>query len=71
MNNNEKPGAEHIDAVESVPSSDLSVQGKYVKDANEEIVEHLQTTGEEVGMTWRSIMAAIVSLPVPNTKKNC
>jgi hypothetical protein len=28
---------------------------------DEQIIANLQATGEEVGLTWRSVMAAIVS----------
>ena len=57
---NDKSTAQHIDAIESVDNSDHNVPLKHVNSANEEIVQHLQTTGEEVGMTWRTFMAAAV-----------
>lgn len=71
MDANEKPTADHIDSVGSLPSSDQNVKVHNIKDANEEIVEHLQTTGEEVGMTWRSIMAAIVRFSASSLARNC
>ncbi|KAJ4303552.1 hypothetical protein N0V90_002450 [Kalmusia sp. IMI 367209] len=55
---NDKSTAQHVDAIESVNNSDHNVPLKQVNSANEEIVQHLQTTGEEVGMTWRTFMAA-------------
>jgi hypothetical protein len=61
---NEKAQTEHVDAIESAESSDRNVPLHPVNSANEEIVQHLQTTGEEVGMTFRTIMAAIVSIPI-------
>lgn len=56
----DKASASHVDAIETANSSDHNVHLKHVNSANEEIVQHLQTTGEEVGMTWRSFMAAAV-----------
>lgn len=61
MDSSEKNTAQHIDAIESANNSEQGVQLKHVDSANEEIVQHLQTTGEEVGMTWRTTMAAVVS----------
>lgn len=61
---NEKAEAERVDAIESADSSDRNVPLHHVNSANEEIVQHLQTTGEEVGMTFRTIMAAVVSIPI-------
>lgn len=58
---NDKSTTQQIDAIESVESSEHGVAVHHVNSANEEIVQHLQTTGEEVGMTWRTIMAAVVS----------
>lgn len=60
----DKATTQHVDAIESANASDNSEQGvpiHPVNSANEEIVQHLQTTGEEVGMTFRTIMAAVVS----------
>jgi MFS family permease len=50
--------------VETIDSLDASGQGDQKQDtgkdnANEEIVRHLQTTGEDIGMTFRTLMAAI------------
>ncbi|KAF2727247.1 MFS general substrate transporter [Polyplosphaeria fusca] len=56
---NDKSTATHIDAIKSANNSDSNVPVHHSNSANEEIVEHLQTTGEEVGMTWRTIMAAV------------
>jgi hypothetical protein len=47
----------------SIRRVDVSQTDLSTGDANEEIVRHLQTTGEEVGLTWRSILAASVSRP--------
>jgi ribosomal protein S16 len=71
MDANEKSTAQHIDTIGSSQPSEQGVQVRHVNDANEEIVQHLQTTGEEVGMTWRSIMAAIVSFLDPNIASSC
>lgn len=56
----DKSTTQHIDTIEPVDDSDHGAPLKHVNSANEEIVQHLQTTGEEVGMTWRTIMAAAV-----------
>lgn len=58
MDHNEKSTTQNVDVIESAHTSE---HGHHHKDANEEIIEHLQTTGEDVGMTFRSIMAAVVS----------
>jgi hypothetical protein len=58
---NDKATTTHIDAIESTDTSANNVPIRHTHNANEEIIEHLQTTGEEVGMTWRTIMAAVVS----------
>ncbi|KAF1979756.1 MFS general substrate transporter [Bimuria novae-zelandiae CBS 107.79] len=42
-----KSGAEHIDAMKSATSSDQNILLKHANNANEEIVQHLQTTREE------------------------
>lgn len=51
-----------IDAPTGIDSDQSSLKHqhneKHVDDVDEEIVHHLQNTGEEVGMTWRSTMAA-------------
>ncbi|KAH7115271.1 fungal trichothecene efflux pump [Dendryphion nanum] len=60
MHSHEKPETSHVDAIESSTDSEQNVPVSHHKnDANEEIVQHLQNTGEEVGMTWRTIMAAV------------
>ncbi|KAF2008477.1 MFS general substrate transporter [Aaosphaeria arxii CBS 175.79] len=59
MADHDKSTTEHIDAIESANNSEQNVPIKHVNSANEEIVQHLQNTGEEVGMTWRTIMAAV------------
>ena len=61
MHDHEKPNTSHVDAIESATDSEQNVPVGHKNDANEEIVQHLQNTGEEVGMTWRTYMAAIVS----------
>lgn len=57
----DKSTTQHVDTIESVNNSDHNVTLKHVNSANEEIVQHLRTTGEEIGMTWRTFMAAVVS----------
>ncbi|KAL6704131.1 hypothetical protein ACN47E_008691 [Coniothyrium glycines] len=53
-----KPSATFIEAVPNRNTSDENIQ--YTEsDANEAIIRHLQTTGEEVGMTFRTLMAAV------------
>ena len=63
MDHNDKATATHVDAIESANNSNHDVQLQKVNSANEEIIQHLQTTGEEVGMTFRTIMAAVVGIP--------
>lgn len=46
----DKPSVARIEAIESANTSDQDVHLRG-HDANEDIVRHLQTTGEEVGMT--------------------
>ncbi|KAF2269119.1 MFS general substrate transporter [Lojkania enalia] len=58
MDPNEKNTTSHIDTIERMNTSEQGAPLKHVNSANEEIVEHLQNTGEEVGMTFRTIMAA-------------
>jgi len=53
----EKVVTSQIDNIEQV-SNDSSD----VVDANERIIHELETHGEEVGMTFRTIMAAAVSI---------
>lgn len=63
--NDDKITAQHADAVE-IRDNTVHVDGAdretsiSSQDADEQIIHHLQTTGEEVGMTWRTFMAAIV-----------
>lgn len=62
----DKSGMEHVDNI-TAASSAPSVQGapleKYdTATTGDEIVQNLAHAGEEVGMTWRSILAAGVSL---------
>jgi heme oxygenase len=64
----DKSTRQYIDTIESANNSDHDVPLKHVNSANEEIVQHLQTTGEEIGMTWRTFMAAAVrSLDIRET----
>lgn len=59
----EKSRARQADDISTVMTDYVEhVKTQDSLDANEQIVQHLQTTGEEVGMTWRTIMAAVVSL---------
>jgi hypothetical protein len=52
---NDKVEALQVDAVEQAPPDDVPPQN-----ADEAIIRDLQNQGEEIGMTWRTIMAAIV-----------
>lgn len=54
----DKASASHVDNISPRVDSDPVVSHQH---GDEEIVEVLQHTGEEVGMTWRTIAAAIVS----------
>jgi hypothetical protein len=65
MDMNDKSTTSHVDTIENATPSDGS--GREVPivnphNANEEIIVHLQNTGEDVGMTFRSIMAAVVCI---------
>lgn len=62
---NDKSGTEHVDNIASA-SSPPSTQGAPIEkhdtaETGDEIIQNLATAGEEVGMTWRSILAAGVS----------
>ena len=64
-----KPVVQQADFIE--PVSDVTPSGLDYSDDNSgnEIVTALQHTGEEVGLTWRSCMAAAVSSsPLPTTR---
>ncbi|KAF2667141.1 MFS general substrate transporter [Microthyrium microscopicum] len=50
----EKAALEHVDNVDRSSTTSPAREG----DAQEAIIRHLETTGYEVGMTWRTIMAA-------------
>ncbi|CAK7221376.1 hypothetical protein SBRCBS47491_004509 [Sporothrix bragantina] len=50
----EKSPPAHIDHVDT-PTKDITPN----EDINEQIVQHLMTTGQEVGMTWHSVFAVI------------
>jgi MFS family permease len=58
---NDKAQAMHVEALDSSNTSNEGDKRRYSgeESANEDIVRHLQTTGEEVGMTWRTCMAAV------------
>jgi hypothetical protein len=51
----------YIEALDSSNPSDQGYQPRHSSEdsANEEIVRHLQTTGEDVGMTYNTLMAAV------------
>jgi hypothetical protein len=51
----------HVEAIDNSDASDQGDKRRHSTEnsANEEIVRHLQTTGEEVGMTFRTLMAAV------------
>jgi hypothetical protein len=57
----DKAEASHIEAIDSSNTSNQGDQQRYSGEdsANEEIVRHLQTTGEDVGMTFNTFMAAV------------
>ena len=61
MDRNEKGETEHVDAISSARPSEQDATLRQPKDVNEEIIEQLETKGDDVGMTWRSSMAALVS----------
>lgn len=71
MNPNENNAkGQDVDMIESAADASSGTEAIGAKastrsseDANEQIVHHLQTTGEEVGMTWRSFLAATVCIP--------
>lgn len=58
---NEKPSSIHIENVHNISNADTSDHdaSSEEEDVNEEIVRHLQTTGEDVGFTFNTLMAAI------------
>ncbi|KAF2743842.1 MFS general substrate transporter [Sporormia fimetaria CBS 119925] len=58
MDQSDKISAQHVDAVSSTAASEHIGHVGKVNDANEEIIRHLETTGDDVGMTFRSFMAA-------------
>jgi hypothetical protein len=64
MAHTDKNGIEHISDVAAANSSSPSIHDDGLKDtiADDEIVQNLAHAGEEVGLTWRSILAAGVSL---------
>ncbi|XP_014558594.1 hypothetical protein COCVIDRAFT_94258 [Bipolaris victoriae FI3] len=57
----EKPSSIRIENVHNINNANTSDRGSSSEeeDANEEIVRHLQTTGEDVGFTFNTLMAAI------------
>jgi hypothetical protein len=52
----EKSAAAHEDAIERVMHDSNSDS-----DGDQAIIRELETHGEEIGMTWRTILAASVS----------
>ncbi|KAF7455462.1 AraJ Arabinose efflux permease [Pyrenophora tritici-repentis] len=54
---NDKTSVRHVENLDNATTSDQDA--RFHDDANEEIVRHLQDTGEDVGMTFRTIMAAV------------
>jgi hypothetical protein len=74
MSSNDKTQLQHVDNI-GVARSDSSsirnahsdhVNAKAPSDDGDEIVQNLAQAGEEVGMTWRSILAAGVSPDSPS-----
>ena len=60
MADQDKLGIAHVDTVDQAPSSQNAAG---VLTGDEAMIYQLETTGEQVGMTWRSIAAAGVSRP--------
>lgn len=63
---NDKVGSEHVDTIGAAGHSTPSIRDNQLdhvdtKETGDEIVQNLAHAGEEVGMTWRSILAAGVS----------
>ncbi|KAF2195147.1 MFS general substrate transporter [Zopfia rhizophila CBS 207.26] len=58
MGPNDKAAAAHVDTIKPSSGGNSVKFGHHEMRANEEIIQHLQTTGEEVGMTWRTTFAA-------------
>lgn len=59
-----KPEATQVDAIEKESGSEAfndTHDHVAFNDGNEEIIHELQTAGEEIGMTLRTILAAVVS----------
>jgi len=57
---NDKISVTNVGPVDSASDCGRDVRLGHVDSANEQIVQHLHTTGEEVGMTFRTFMAATV-----------
>lgn len=57
----DKAEAMHVETIASLnPSGERDPQRHNSESsANEEIIRHLQTTGEDVGMTFNTLMAAV------------
>ena len=56
----EKPGTGHVDTIDYA-SNHSSTGSPHGRNGEEQIILNLQQTGEEVGMTWRTIGAVTVS----------
>jgi hypothetical protein len=59
----DKVGVSHADFIEPVNDHVVGTRDDNGESGSDDIVVALQHTGEEVGMTWRSFMAAMVSVP--------
>jgi hypothetical protein len=55
----DKEIAMHSEAIERESNQSLPS----TSDLDEKIIHQLEHTGEEVGLTWRTILAVIVSVP--------
>jgi hypothetical protein len=55
---NPKASVSHTDAINTLPSSPS--QGDRILHGDADIIHALETTGAEVGMTKRSVLAAMV-----------
>ncbi|KAH6884170.1 hypothetical protein B0T10DRAFT_531385 [Thelonectria olida] len=55
----DKAGVSHADFIEPVKDRNVGMSDENADSGSDDIVAALQHTGEEVGMTWRSFMAAM------------
>jgi hypothetical protein len=65
MTSNDKAQSQHVDSISVQNAHSEYVDQKASPNDGDEIVQNLAQAGEEVGMTWRSILAAGVSPDSP------